>query len=118
MSDDERIADIAQTIAEATLELSPTATTSTEPPTVTGITIASDDERKPTPAPAPPTKKGVGARRQRMAGVAEDVLAGNPVWIPKREIPASEFDAVAAVATNYNIKLIDANLSYYQVVSA
>jgi DNA-binding transcriptional ArsR family regulator len=131
MSDDERIADIAQTIAEATLELSPTATateqtppptraatTSTEPPTVTAVTIASDDERKPTPAPAPTTINVVATWLQRLADVAEDVLAGNPVWIPKREIPASEFDAVRNVATGHNINLIDASATFYQVRAA
>jgi len=131
MSDDERIADIAQTIAEATLDLSPTATateqtppptpaatTATEPPTVTAVTIASDDERKPTPAPAPATINVVAEWLTKLADIAEDVSAGNPYWIPKREIPASEFDAVRNVATGYNIKLIDANLSYYQARAA
>ncbi len=132
MSDDERIADIALTIAEATLDLSPTATateqtppptraatTSTEPPTVTAVTIASDDERKPTPAPAPATTINVvAAWLQKLADIADDVSAGNPVWIPKREIPASEFDAVRNVATGYNINLIDASATFYQVRAA
>lgn len=132
MNATERIADIARTIAEATLDLSPTATateqtppptsaatTSTEPPTVTAVTIASDDERKPTPAPAPATTINiVAAWLAKLADIAEDVQAGNPYWIPKREIPASEFDAVRTAATGYNIKLIDANLSYYQARAA
>jgi len=132
MSDDERIADIAQTIAEATLDLSPTATATeqTPPPTpaattatpepqpVTAVTIASDDERAPTPAPAPATINVVAAWLQKLADIADDVSAGNPYWIPKREIPASEFDAVRTAATGYNIKLIDANLSYYQARAA
>jgi len=110
LSDDERIADIAQTIAEATLDLSPTATATepTHPPTpaattatpeqqrVTGVTIASDDERAPTPAPAPATINVVGAWLQRLADIAEDVSAGNPVWIPKRELSANDAAAIAA----------------------
>lgn len=131
MSDDERIADIAQTVAKGTQELSPTATATeqTPPPTattatpepqrVTAVTIASDDERKPTPAPAPATTINIVAEwLQRFANIVDDVSAGNPYWIPKREIPASEFDAVRNVATGYNIKLIDDNLSYYQARAA
>ena len=126
MSDDERIADIAQTIAEATLELVPTATraaTATEPtldlsPTATAVTIASDDERKPTPAPAPTTINIVAAWLIRLADIAEDVRAGNPHWIPKRELSTSEFDAVRNAATGYNIQLIDVSATFYQVRAA
>lgn len=108
------------TATEQTPPPTPAATTATpEPPTVTAVTIASDDERKPTPAPAPATTINVvAAWLQRFANIVDDVSAGNPVWIPKREIPASEFDAVRTAATGYNIKLIDANLSYYQARAA
>ena len=122
MSDDERMADITQTVAEATLDLSPTATraaTATEPPLVAVVTIASDDERAPTPAPAPATTINiVAAWLIRLADIAEDVIAGNPVWIPKRELSPSEFDAVRNVATGYNINLIDASATFYQVRAA
>ena len=60
----------------------------------------------------------VAAWLAKLADIAEDVQAGNPYWIPKREIPASEFDAVRNVANGHNIKLIDANLSYYQARAA
>ena len=135
MSDDERLADIALTVAEATLDLSPTPETQL----VTGVTIASDDERSnalltryvtpecnevtryeraPTPAPAPATINIVAAWLIRLADIAEDVSAGNPHWIPKREIPASEFDAVRNKAMSYNINLIDASATFYQVRAA
>lgn len=97
-------------------ERTSTTATATEPPVVTAVTIASDDERKPTPAPT--TINIVAAWLAKLADIAEDVQAGNPYWIPKREIPASEFDAVRNVATGYKIKLIDANLSYYQARAA
>ena len=90
--------------------------TATEQPTVAVVTIASDDERAPTPAPA--TINVVAAWLTKLADIAEDVRAGNPYWIPKREIPTSEFDAVRNVATGYNIKLIDASSSYYQARAA
>lgn len=91
-------------------------TATPEPQRVTGITIASDDERAPTPAPAPApiTINIVAAWLAKLADEAATIVAGNPLWIPKRELSASEFDAVRTAATGYNINLIDANPTYYQ----
>jgi hypothetical protein len=60
----------------------------------------------------------VGAWLQRLANIAEDLSVGNCCWIPKRELSASEFDAVRTAANGYNINLIDANPTYYQARSA
>lgn len=143
MSDDERQHDIAQTIATATLDLSPTppaTMAATEQPAAMAATeqpaaiVAPEPppaaatqpqvhqvqalKKAPTPAPAPITINIVAAWLAKLADEAATIGAGNSLWIPKREIPASEFDAVRTAANSYNINLIDANPTYYQARAA
>jgi hypothetical protein len=49
-----------------------------------------------TPQPPPAPINIVVAWLQRLADIAEDVIAGNPVWIPKRELSANDAAAIAA----------------------
>lgn len=57
-------------------------------PTVTTAT--------PKPTPAPATINIVAVWLQRLADIAEDVIAGNPCWIPKRELSADDAATIAA----------------------
>jgi len=93
-------------------ERTSTTATATEPPVVTGITIATDDERAPTPAPT--TINIVAAWLAKLADIAEDVQAGNPYWIPKREI-SSEDTAALSAKLPAGIKLVDVGETYYQL---
>ena len=101
----------------------PAAMTATEPPAAATQpqvhqVQALKNERAPTPAPAPATINVVAAWLAKLADEAATIGAGNSLWIPKREIPASEFAAVRTAANSYNINLIDENPTYYQARAA
>lgn len=77
-------------------------------PTVTPATP------KPIPPPAPATINAVSVWLQKLADIADDVIAGNPCWIPKREI-SSEDTAALSAKLPAGIKLVDAGETYYQL---
>ena len=66
----------------------------------------------PKPTPAPATINIVAVWLQRLADIAEDVIAGNPCWIPKRELSADDAATIAAQLPTGMQWIADNPLSY------